>query len=352
MAFFRTFLERHMLIGLKRHFSATLAVVALGVGSLAAAPALAQSSAKKVRVQIAHGASDSFSMHRALVQMKAELEKDGRFDVRIFPSSQMGNDTEMIETVSTGDINVVLSPSAFFTKYSKSMSFIELPYVFPSRDVAIKVLGGEWGKKALADLQSKGLVGLGYMENGMRHLTNNKKEVVGPTDLSGMKLRTMQVPAHVEFWNLTGASASGAPFAELYTNLSTGVFDGQENPLAQITSQKFNEVQKYLTLTGHVYSAYVIAANKDWWDGLNADSKKSLQAAFNNASAYQLKIINQEESKQTSDLKSKGMNIKTLTPAQVGEWMKLAAPMNKKYASQVGQSEYNDFTTAISAASK
>lgn len=341
-----------MLTGLKKHFSLTLAVLTLGAGSLIYSSAWAQSGGKKVKVQIAHGASDGFSMHRALVQMKTELEKSGRFDVRIFPSSQMGNDTEMIETVSTGDMDIVLSPSSFFTRYSKSMSFIELPYVFPSRDVAINVLGGAWGKKALSELESKGLVGIGYMENGMRHLTNNKAEVVGPADLKGMKLRTMQVPAHVEFWNLTGASASGSPFAELYTNLSTGVFDGQENPLAQITSQKFNEVQKFMTLTGHVYSAYVVAANKDWWNGLNADNKKSLQTAFDNAYAYQLKLINQEETKQTEDMKAKGMKIKTLTPAQVNEWMKLAAPLNKKYASQVGQAQYDEFTKSIAAASK
>ncbi len=341
-----------MFTDLKKRFSLALAILSLGAGSMVCGAAMAQSSGKKVKVQIAHGASDGFSMHRALVMMKADLEKGGRFDVRIFPSSQMGNDTEMIETVSTGDMDIVLSPSSFFTKYSKPMSFIELPYVFPSRDVAIQVLGGDWGKKALSELESKGLVGIGYMENGMRHLTNNKAEVVGPADLKGMKLRTMQVPAHVEFWNLTGASASGSPFAELYTNLSTGVFDGQENPLAQITAQKFSEVQKFMTLTGHVYSAYVIAANKSWWDGLNADSRKSLQSAFDKAYAHQLKLINQEETKQTEEMKAKGMKIKSLTPAQVNEWMKLAAPLNKKYASQVGQAQYDEFMKAVATASK
>ena len=341
-----------MFTGLKKSFSLTLALLAIGTGSMVCNSAWAQANAKKVEVQIAHGASDGFSMHRALIKMKEELDKSGKFDVRIFPSSQMGNDTEMIETVSTGDMDIVLSPSSFFAKYSKRMNFIELPYVFPSREAAIKVLGGDWGKKALSELDSKGLVGIGYMENGMRHLTNNKAEVVGPADLKGMKLRTMQVPAHVEFWNLTGASASGSPFAELYTNLSTGVFDGQENPLAQITSQKFGEVQKYMTLTGHVYSAYVIAANKSWWDGLTADSRKGLQTAFDNAYAYQLKLINQEENKQMEDMKAKGVKIKSLTPAQVNAWMKLATPLNKKYASQVGQDLYDDFTKSISAASK
>jgi tripartite ATP-independent transporter DctP family solute receptor len=341
-----------MFIGLKKRFSLTLAVLSLGAGSMVCSSAWAQASVKKVKVQIAHGASDGFSMHRALVQMKAELEKSGRFDVRIFPSSQMGNDTEMIETVSTGDMDIVVSPSSFFSKYSGTMSFIELPYVFSSRDVAIKVLGGDWGKKALSGLEGQGLVGLGYMENGMRHLTNNKAEVVGPADLKGMKLRTMQVPAHVEFWNLTGASASGSPFAELYTNLSTGVFDGQENPIAQITSQKFNEVQKFMTLTGHVYSAYVVAANKNWWNGLNADSQKALQSAFDGAYAYQLKLINQEEARQMEEMKAKGMKIKSLTPAQMSNWMTLAAPINKKYASTVGQTKYDEFTKSIAAASK
>jgi len=338
---------------LKNTFSLTVAALAIAAGSMAAhTSAWAQSSGKKVRVQIAHGASDGYHMHRALVQMKDELEKSGRYTVRIFPSSQMGNDTEMIETVSTGDIDMVLSPSSFFTKYSKRMNFIELPYVYPSRKAAIGVLKGEWGKKALSELNSKGLVGLGFMENGLRHLTNNKAEVVGPNDLKGMKLRTMQVPAHVEFWNLTGASASGSPFAELYTNLSTGVFDGQENPVAHIYTQKFNEVQKNMTLTGHVYTAYVAAANKSWWDGLSADNRKDIQTAFDNANAFQLKLIDQEENKQLEEMKAKGLKVKSLTPAQVGEWMKVAAPLNKKYASQVGQDLFDEFTKAIAAASK
>jgi tripartite ATP-independent transporter DctP family solute receptor len=290
-------------------------------------------------------------MHRALVKMKEELEKTGRFDVRIFPSSQFGNDTEMIESVTTGDLDMALNPSSFFTKHSRRMNLIELPYVYPSRDAAIKVLGGEWGKKALSELTSEGLVGLGFMENGLRHLTNSRREVVNPFDLNGLKLRTMQVPAHVEFWNLTGASASGSPFPELYTNLSTGVFDGQENPIAHIYSQKFFEVQKFMTLTGHVYTAYVGIANKSWWDGLSAEARGDIQTAFDNAYVYQLELINEEESKQL-DLMAKRLSIKSLTPSQVEEWMKVAAPLNKKYAGQVGQDVYDEFMQAIAAASK
>lgn len=341
-----------MITSLKKRFFMTLALLAIGAGSTVCSSAWAQANAKKVKIQVAHGASDGYHMHRALVKMKEELEKSGRFDVRIFPSSQMGNDTEMIETVSTGDVDMVFSPSSFFTKYSKRMNFIELPYVFPSRDAAIKVLGGEWGKKALSDLNAKGIVGLGFMENGLRHLTNSRAEVVGPADLKSMKLRTMQVPAHVEFWNLTGASASGSPFAELYTNLSTGVFDGQENPVAHIYTQKFNEVQKNMTLTGHVYTAYVGVANKSWWDRLSTDNRKDIQTAFDHAYTYQLKLIDQEESKQLEEMKAKGLKVKSLTPAQVNEWMKVAAPLNKKYASQVGQDLYDEFMKSIAAASK
>ena len=339
-----------MVAGLKKSFTLVLAVLAIGAQSVVCDSAWAQASAKKVKVQIAHGASEGYHMHRALVKMKEELEKTGRFDVRIFPSSQFGNDTEMIESVTTGDLNMALNPSSFFTKHSKRMNFIELPYVFPSRDVAIKVLGGEWGKKALSELNDKGLVGLGFMENGLRHLTDSKREVVHPADLKGLKLRTMQVPAHVEFWNLTGASASGSPFPELYTNLSTGVFDGQENPVAHIFTQKFFEVQKYMTLTGHVYTTYVGIVNKPWWDKLSADARKDLQTAFDHAYAYQLKLIDEEEGKQLAEMKGKGMSVKSLTPSEKAEWMKVAEPLNKKYASQVGQDLYDEFMKAIAAA--
>ena len=341
-----------MFPSLKKCIPMVLALVAIGAQSVVCNTAWAQASVKKVRVQIAHGAAEGYHMHRALVHMKEELEKTGRFDVRIFPSSQFGNDTEMIESVTTGDMNMALNPSSFFTKHSKRINFIELPYVYPSRDAAIKVLGGEWGKKALSELTETGLIGLGFMENGLRHLTNSKREVVRPTDLNGMKLRTMQVPAHVEFWNLTGASASGSPFPELYTNLSTGVFDGQENPIAHIFTQKFFEVQKYMTLTGHVYTAYIGIANKSWWDSLTGEAKKELQTAFDNAYVYQLKLIDEEENSQLETMKANKLSVKSLTPAEVDEWMKVAAPLNRKYASEVGQDLYDEFMKAIAEASK
>ncbi len=333
----------------KKALVLSISAVIAGTLSMVGSSAFAQSG-KKVRIQIAHGASEGYHMHRALVKMKEELEKSGGFDVRIFPSSQFGNDTEMIESVTTGDLNMAFSPSSFFTKHSKRMNFIELPYVFPSREAAIKTLGSDWGIKALDELHASGLVGVGFMENGLRHLTNSKREVALPTDLKGMKLRTMQVPAHVEFWNLTGASASGSPFPELYTNLSTGVFDGQENPIAHIYTQKFYEVQKFLTLTGHVYTTYVGVTNKSWWDKLPVDTQKQVKQAVDNAYVYQLKLIDDEEKKQLETM-SKSLVVKILTPAQIDEWMKLAAPLNQKYATKIGQDIYNEFLAAIKVAS-
>ncbi|MFT5875118.1 MAG: tripartite ATP-independent transporter DctP family solute receptor, partial [Clostridium sp.] len=247
-------------------------------------------------IKIAHGASESFHMNKAWVKFKEVLEKKGDFEVEIYPSSQFGNDTEMVESVKTGDLTIATPPSSFLTNEAPHMALIELPYVFPSREAAMGTLTGEWGVAQLKELEDNGLYGLGYFENGIRHLTNSKNPVRSPEDLKGLKLRTMQVPAHIYLWNDLGATAEGAPFAELYTNLSTGVFDGQENPIAHIYSQKFYEVQKYMTLTAHAYTAYVPVMNIDFWNSLSEQEKTDIKDAFEVSHKYQLNLIKEEES--------------------------------------------------------
>ncbi len=259
-------------------------------------------SEEVVRIRVAHGASESYHMHLAWLKFKEILERDDRFKVEVYPASQMGNDYEMIESVKTGDITMASPPSSFLVDESPGMAMIELPYVFSSRQEAVAVLGSLWGSERLKDLEEHGMYGLGYLENGLRHLTNSKVAVRTPEDLKGLKLRTMQVPAHVYLWNDMGATAEGAPFAELYTNLSNGVFDGQENPVSHIYSQKFYEVQDYITLTGHVYTAYVPVVNVDFWRGLDETMQNAIKEAFDTAKDYQLGMIEAEERRQLDEI--------------------------------------------------
>lgn len=306
-------------------------------------------------IKIAHGASESYHMHKAWLKFKEVLEQEGNFKVEIYPSSQFGNDTEMVESVKTGDLTIATPPSSFLVNEAPNMALIELPYVFPSREAAIGTLTGEWGQAQLKELEDNGMVGLGFLENGLRHLTNSKKRVETPEDLQGLKLRTMQVPAHVYLWNDLGATAEGAPFAELYTNLSTGVFDGQENPVAHIYSQKFFEVQDYITLTGHVYTSYVPVMNIDFWNSLSDEEKTNIRDSFEVSRQYQLDLIAQEEGKQLEEIKSNDAyptTIIELTQEQKQAFIDAAQPTLNYYRNELGSKAFDEFSEAVKKASK
>lgn len=333
---------------MKRLVSALLVTV-LGV-SLVGCGGSSGDSAGVKEITIAHGASESYHMHKALLEFEKELEETGKFDVTIYPSSQFGNDTEMIESVKTGDITIAVPPSSFLTDEAPGMALIELPYVFPSKDVAIKTLDSEWGQKQLDALKESGLHGLGYLENGMRQLTNSKHAVTSPEDLKGLKLRTMQVPAHVMYWNSLDCSAEGGPFAELYTNLSTKVFDGQENPIAHIYAQKFYEVQNYLTLTDHVYTTYVPVMQEEFWQTLSEEEQNIIQTAMDNAYAYQLDLSEKEEASQLKEIaenETYKCEVIELTDEQKQAFIESAQPTLEHYRNELGAEIYDEFINTI-----
>lgn len=303
-----------------------------------------------VTLKIAHGASETYHLHRALLKFKDIVEETGKFKVEIYPNQQFGSDGEMIEGVKTGDLTMAVSPSSYLTDECPSMSLIELPYVYPNRETALATLNGEWGQKELAELEKAGLHGLGYMENGMRHLTNSKKEIHLPADLNGMKVRTMQVEAHVDFWNSLGCSAEGSPFSELYTNLSTGVFDGEENPIAHIYSQKFFEVQKYITLSEHVYCAYIPLVTTDFWNGLTEEQQTILNDAFKQAYDYQMELVETEEESQLKEMEAAGCIVTRLTDEEKQAFIDAAQPTLEKYREKVGAGVYDEFAQAVEKA--
>ncbi|KMM37244.1 TRAP transporter substrate-binding protein [Guptibacillus hwajinpoensis] len=314
------------------------------------------SSADEVKtIKVGHGASESYHMNRAWLKFEEVLEEEGDFEVEIYPSSQFGNDAEMIENVKTGDLTIATPPSSFLTDEAPSMALIELPYVFPTREAALSTLSGEWGQAQLTELEDDGLYGMGYLENGLRHITNSKLPIRKPEDLNGLKLRTMEVPAHVYLWNDLGATAEGAPFAELYNNLSTGRFDGQENPVAHIYSQKFYEVQSYLSLTGHVYTTYVPVMNIDFWNSLDEEEQQKIDSAYQAAQEYQLQLIADEESEQLKEIKNNTefpTEVIELNDSEKQAFIKAAQPTLDHYRDELGSEEFDKFIESIKNSTK
>lgn len=200
----------------------------------------------------------------------------GRVEVRVFHSSQLGTDEQMIKGIRVGAPEMV-APSTIMSTVDQRYGVFEMPYLIVSRAHMKKVTENKEVQKALFDvLPAKGIRMLGVWENGFRHITNNVRPIVRPEDLKGIKLRVPGGVWRVKMFQAYGANPSPMPFAEVYSALQTGVMDAQENPFPQIHSAKFQEVQKFLSLTGHVYTPAYLIVNEDFWQKLPKDVQQTI----------------------------------------------------------------------------
>ena len=313
---------------------------------------IAGAAAAETVIKVGHGANEQYHMHRALLKFEELVEErsGGDFDVQIFPSSQMGPDREMIEGVQTGVLEMAVSPSSFFAGWDPAFAVIELPYMYPSKEVALDVLNGDAGDEMLARLANQGLVGLGWMENGLRHITNNVRPIKTPEDLQGIKLRTMKVPAHVDTFKALGANPTPMNFGEVYSALQQGVIDGQENPVALIDSQRFYEVQKHVSLTGHVFTVYIPVVGEWFWSGLTEDQQSLLREAMTDAAAYQQELVNAEEAGQLQKIRDAGVNVVELDAAARQVFSDQTQEVRATYREEVGAEVFDGWTAAVAAA--
>ena len=280
-----------------------------------------------------------------------ETGSNGEIDVQIFPSSQMGPDREMIEGVQTGVLEMAIPPSSFFAGWDPAFAVIELPYMYASKDIAFDVLDGAAGDGMLARVENQGLVGLGWLELGVRNVTNNVRPIASPQDLEGVKLRTMKVPAHVATFESLGANPTPMNFGEVYSALQQGVIDGQENPLAIITSQRFYEVQKYLSTTGHVFAVYMPVVSKPFFDSLSAEHQQLIRASMARARAHQAELVAAEDASQLDEIRSAGVEVLELTAEQRQAFADQTESVRLQYRDEVGAEAYDAWVAAVSAAS-
>lgn len=201
----------------------------------------------------------------------------GRVEMRTFHSSQLGTDEQMIKSVKVGAPEMFI-PSTIMSTVDQKFGVFEMPYIIVSRAHMKRVTENAEAKKALFDaLPRQGIRVIAVWENGFRHLTNNVRPVVKPEDLKGIKLRVPSGIWRVKMFKAYGANPSPMAFAEVYSALQSGVMDGQENPFAQIWSGKFHEVQKYVSLSGHVYSPSYVVVSESFWQKLPADQRQVIE---------------------------------------------------------------------------
>ena len=233
----------------------------------------------------------------------------GKYDIVIHHSASLGSETQVLQQLQLGTVQMCICTTGPVEAFVPEIKALEMPFLFSSYEAADKVLDGPIGTDLLKRFDKAGLVGMHFLDNGFRNVTNSKHPVNTPEDLKGMKIRTMESPTHLAIWRAIGANPT--PMAwPITTQLQQGVLDGQENPIAVISAAKLYEVgQKYLSLTRHVYSALVIVGSKAWMDKLPAADRKVLFDAARTASLAGRRFIRDKEASQLAGLKAAGMQV-------------------------------------------
>jgi TRAP-type transport system periplasmic protein len=273
-----------------------------------AIPAAAQSTLK---LSLGHGAAPGNPRHEASVKLAdvVKAKTNGRIEIIVSPSAQLGDDAAMVTALRTGALDISANSQGAVAGTVPEYAAFGMPFLFADLKQAWKMLDGPLGKELADKSAEKGLVVLGYWDNGIRHMSNSKKPLIKPEDLKGLKMRTPPDAVTVDIMQSLGADAQQIKFSELYVALQQGVVDGQENPLMNIHASKLYEVQKFISLTGHKYEMTPLLMSKRTWDKLSEADRKILMDASAEATAMQRKLSQESDEKLVADLKSKGIRI-------------------------------------------
>jgi tripartite ATP-independent transporter DctP family solute receptor len=237
-----------------------------------------------------------------------ENRSKGAYEVKIFHSASLGNETEILQQIQMNTIQMGVITGGPFDTFNPIARVINYPFLFKDNAQVDEILDGPLGKEILTSLESSGFKGLSYSENGFRNLTNNKKPVNSPDDIKGLKVRVMSSAIHQAIWKALGANPTPMPWP-IYTELEQGVIDGQENPLWVMEVYKFYEIQKYLSLTRHVYSYHIDVASLKWWETLEQKDQDMIQQAMYDAAVFERQDNRSKDAARLVLLKEKGMKV-------------------------------------------
>jgi len=302
----------------------------LGMGMACAA--LAQTAMK-----ISISTSQNSHQGIAIDTFAKEVEKrtNGRYKVQTFYNGALGGERESIEAVQLGTQELAFSSTGPIPNFVPETKILDVPFLFSDKAHARAVLDGPIGQELLTKFESKGFKALAWAENGFRHMTNSKRDVKLPEDLKGLKMRTMENPVHIAAYKGFGIVTTPMAFPEVFTALQQGTVDGQENPLSVIISAKFDQVQKHLTLTGHVYSPAIFVMNKAAFDKLSdADKQAFVEAAKEGTKANRARV-DEDDTKGVADLRAKGMTV--IDDIDKSKFVAALAPVNADFEKQFGK---------------
>jgi tripartite ATP-independent transporter DctP family solute receptor len=340
-----------------RHVGKALILILVLTLALVASPALAAKSMRLHHLNQDDPFDNPTGAMATVFKSLVEAGSNGGITVQTFPNGQLGKDNEVLEQVKTGVVESGIFSTGGFAAGYPLIGVLDVPFAFPTISATYPVFDGPFGQKLAADIKKKtGMTVLGFGDSGgFFHITNNKKPITTPADMQGLKIRTMGLETHKAIIQSLGGQPTALAWAEVYTALQTGVADGQMNPIPIIAFAKLQEVQKFLTLTGHLFAPYVWVVSTKFWDSLTAEEKKVVTSSAKSAIVAGRgigRVI--EASPKGMAALSKTMKVDSLTDEQKMAFRDKSMPevtkiINQKFGAE-GKEMMDAFLAAIKAA--
>jgi C4-dicarboxylate-binding protein DctP len=306
--------------------------LALGFSGLAQA-------ADPIIIKYSHVVAENTPKGQAALKFKELAEKylPGKVKVEVFPNSQLYGDGKEMEALLLGDVQIVAPALAKFGKYTKKLQVFDLPFLFDDIEAVDRFQNSPKGLELLNSMEDKGIIGLGFLHNGMKQLSANVP-LRTPEDAKGLKFRIMSSDVLEAQFKALDANPQKLDFAEVYQALQSGVVDGAENPWSNIYTKKFYEVQKYITESDHGVLDYMVVTNAKWWNGLPEDIRKGLAKAMTESIAYGNKIaMTEDQSYRAKVVEAKRAEVIKLTKAQKEQWRKAMKPVWSQFEGEIGK---------------
>ncbi|HEX2510633.1 MAG TPA: TRAP transporter substrate-binding protein [Microvirga sp.] len=310
------------------------------VAGVALAALTAQASAQFTErtIRVSNGVNADHPVGNGLAKMNQCVgeKSGGKMKLQGFWGGALGGDLQATQALRSGTQEMVITSSSPLVGILPDLGVFDLPFLFSNEKEADAVLDGPFGKHIADKLPAVGLVNLAYWENGFRNLTNSRKPVQKVEDFSGVKVRVMQNNIFLDTFKTVGANAVPMAFGEVFTALETKAIDGQENPFVTIDTSKFHEVQKYLSITNHAYTPFLVLYSKQLWDKLSADEQKALQDCAAIGRDEQRKVSRELSAKSLANLKKAGMQVNELPAAEQARLREAVKPVYERHAATIG----------------
>ena len=297
-------------------------------GALIASPLMAQT---EIKIGYALAPDSHYGVAADRWQEVVEERAGDRFTFRHFPSSGLGGEREVIEGLQLGTVEATIVSSGTLSNFVHDAGLFDIPFLFRDLGHARRVLDGPVGQEILTQFDDVGLVALGWGEQGFRHITNNRNQIENPEDITGMRLRTMENPIHLTAFQTLGAAPTPMAWPEVIGALQQGTIDGQENPLSVIVSANLNDVQEYLTISGHVYSPAMLLVSPMVWEAMTEEDRQIFREAATEAVAAMRGFVDDVEQSGVETLRERGMDVGQLSAEDRSAFQAALAPAYEQY---------------------